>query len=211
MTSSTSRASLFDSIVRSVLTHPAAMAIKRRLRDARWRRRGEVFRNPPVPGSPRRIVFVCLGNICRSPFAAVLLQQRLADERPDLTIASAGLSTRQGNRPPEAAVRAARKYGCNLDTHRPVGVNGETIGASDMVVAMEMAHIEELQTRWPEGRDRLFLLPLFEPPDASVGAFERFNLVDPFGKDDKEFARCYERIDRAITSLLTQLRQRRGG
>jgi low molecular weight protein-tyrosine phosphatase len=209
MTSPASRPSPFDAIVRSVLTHPLALAMKRRLRDARWRRRGDVFRNPAVPGEVRQIVFVCLGNICRSPFAAVLMQHRLAELGIDVTIASAGLNTRQGNRPPDAAVRAAHRYGCDLDGRTPVSLSDDTIAASDMIVAMEMAHIEQLQARWPEWRDRYFLLPLFEPPAAVAGAFERFNLADPFGKDDAEFARCYERIDRAVAALLPQLRPAR--
>jgi protein-tyrosine phosphatase len=206
MTGTGQSQSPLSALIRTVLTHPVAMALKRRLRDARWQRTGALVVNPPLPDHVQQIVFVCLGNICRSPFAAALTAARLREGRADVRVISAGLNTTQSNRPPDAAVEAARRYGCSLDGHRTTSVTEKMIAACDMVVAMEVRHIDELAARWPEWRQRYFLLPLFEPPSNELGAFERCNLVDPFGKDAAEFRRCYERIDRAVTGMLRTLR-----
>ena len=205
MSSNANRRSIVEALIRSLLTNRLAMAIKRRVRDARWQRAGVAFTNPAPPAVVHNIVFVCLGNICRSPFAAALSERRLAPQQTRVRFLSAGLDTKQSNKPPAAAVHTARRYGCDLDGHRPLPVTESMIAASDMVVAMEMRHIEELTRRWPHWRHRYFLLPLFDPKNADAGAFDRYNLADPFGKNDAEFARCYERIDGAVAGLLQQL------
>jgi protein-tyrosine phosphatase len=190
----------------------AARSAKRRLRRAvkeiMWRARGVVIRNPSLPADVRSILFVCKGNICRSPFAAVLAR-RLLDNggRAAISAVSAGLKPSSDGACPLAAVRAAEAYGVAtaLRTHRPVELTTELIRAYDLVVVMEAGQLAELRRRWPEWQSQFVLLSLYEP-GGPPSAYERFNITDPFGRDDREFDRVYRRIDASLRGLLAALR-----
>ena len=66
-----------------------------------------------------RIIFICQGNICRSPFAAALLRARLCDRR--VSIGSAGTLPQPGRATPIFGVEAAAEYGVDLSSHRSSG------------------------------------------------------------------------------------------
>src|SRR2546422_3500209 len=78
-----------------------------------WRRRAA--RRALSARAPRSILVVCHGNICRSPFAAVLLQRALGPA--GIRVHSAGFIGPNRPSPPEAVTAAAR-YGVNLSDHR---------------------------------------------------------------------------------------------
>ena len=82
---------------------------RRQTKELVWRLRGAFVRNPPLPARVESIVFVCKGNICRSPFAALLAERCLAEQgRTSPAIHSAGLAPSQaGESPPDAVAAAA--------------------------------------------------------------------------------------------------------
>ena len=61
--------STLDKVLTAILTHPLTMAVKRPVRDAWWRVRGMSIAEASLPAEPRSLLFICKGNICRSPFA----------------------------------------------------------------------------------------------------------------------------------------------
>ncbi len=194
------------SILTYVLRHPVAMRLKRAWRDVRWRLRGEVAVNPPLPARIDSILFVCLGNICRSPFAGMLAQRLLADTRGVAVIArSAGIRTTQSGTSPGAAREAARAYGVSLDMHRPTMLTAESMAAHDLIVVMEYEQMRRLQHDYPDQASRVVLLSLFEP---GVTGYERFNIEDPFMRSAAEFAYCYQRIASGVTALCGQIAHR---
>jgi protein-tyrosine phosphatase len=198
-----SDASRAATAIRLVLTHPAAMRIKRPLRDLSWLFRGAGLENPSLPDHVASVVFVCLGNICRSPFAALLAARLLVEAgRPDITVSSAGVRASRAAHSPAEACAAARQYGVCLDTHVPQLLTGDVIGAHDVVVVMDATLWHELRTSYAEFRDRIFLLPLYDT--ASGSAYERYNIADPFGKPIATFEACYRRIERALRRWLAE-------
>ncbi|MGH9349986.1 MAG: hypothetical protein ACRD26_22260, partial [Vicinamibacterales bacterium] len=188
-------------LLRSALTHPLVMQMKRPLQDLRWRVKGARLRNPPVPERVEAVLFVCLGNICRSPFGA-LRAERLLEEagRGDLLCTSAGIRPSQAARSPGEACAVARRYGLSLDRHVPQALTRGLVAAHDMVVVMEASQLEQVQAAYPELHDRVFLLPLYD--DAARGDYERYNIADPFGQPLEAFETCYERMDRALRRWL---------
>lgn len=175
---------------------------KRVLRDAFWAIRGAAVANPPVPPRPGSVLFVCKGNVCRSPFAARALARRLealGDRGP--AVASAGyLPSRDGGPPPEA-VRAASDLGVSLEGHRPSGLTAATVEAADMVVVMEPAQASRLRKEFGARASRLFLMSLFEEGPAP-GGWRRYHIADPYGRDAAAFEDCYRRIERCLSGMI---------
>lgn len=191
-------------IIRAILTHPVAISIKGRLRDLRWAAAGREIVNPPVPCAVRSILFVCLGNICRSPFAAARARQLLDRAGADgIRCASAGIETSQGNRSPVEACEAAAAFGLRLESHLPVQLTRALASEYDVMVVMEAAQKTIVQEQFPELASRVLLLPLFDGAD--LAGYARYNIADPFGQPRAAFDSCYRRIDHALASLISHV------
>lgn len=196
-----------QSLRRALSRSPTAKRLRQSLRDAFWRVRGTWIQNPPLPVPTRSILFVCKGNICRSPFAAALASSLLAEcGRSDVRCESAGLHPSKDGVCPPAAIAAAAAYGVDseLKRHEPVAVTTQLVDAYDVIVVMEAWHLAALRDRWPLRRSHFFLLPLFASDDVTGNA-ERFNIQDPFGKEGGEFDRVYRRTGIAVRALIARL------
>ena len=104
------------------------------------------------------------------------------------------------------AVAVLREHGCDLSPHRSRGVRRSDVGSADLVVCMELAHVELLAARFPEARDRLVLLRAFEDgPDPSGGAPD---LDDPIGGPAEGYRSAFARIRDCVDGLVLHLRHR---
>ena len=197
-------------LIGTALRHPAVLPVKRRLIDAAWRWRGRGLANPPLPAGPiRDVLFLCQGNICRSPFAAVRAQQLLdAAGASGIRCRSGGLKASQSPVSPPDAVAAASAYGVDLGRHAAADTTPEALAAADVIVVMEVAHLERVRRRAPHRADRVHLLALDDPDRRRYGGRERVNLLDPFGHDGAAFVHCYRRIDAALRVFVAALAAR---
>ena len=142
-----------------------------------------------------RIVFVCAGNICRSPFAEHVARS------VDMRASSMGLEATDGAPADPQAARAARAWGIHLGSHRARRFQSDQIEAGDLGLAFELWHALALE-RELVGRGATVRL---------IGAYltpMHYHIADPYGLDDRYFARCFERIRRAV--LVTARASRRG-
>jgi protein-tyrosine phosphatase len=104
------------------------------------------------------VLFVCTGNLCRSPSAALLLRQQLGDEaRAEVTVHSAGTAGADSG-PPGLLVEEARAYGVDLSGHAPRIVNLDMIEAADLVVGLTREHVRETVVAVPSSFPRTFTL-----------------------------------------------------
>lgn len=190
-------------LLRSILRHPVVAPVKRATRNLWWRYKGVSIINPPLPAGTRSVLFVCLGNICRSPFAEALASRRLAAFSTRIVrFGSAGIRITQGAAPPLEARRVASGFGVSLDEHRPRLLTRELISAYDLIVVMEAGQMDHLRTTYPADKHRVVLLSLF---DAGAGGRERYVIADPFGLSELAYVECYKRIDRTVAALITAL------
>lgn len=91
--------------------------------------------------APLRILFVCFGNICRSPMAEGLARDLATRQYPDnaslLQFSSAGVGAQNGNPPTEEAVLAMAERGIDIASHRARRATPDVVGACDLVLTME--------------------------------------------------------------------------
>jgi len=176
------------------------------MRGLYWRCIGKGIANPPIPRSPGSILFICQGNVCRSPFAEGYLRKIAGDRNlRGIRSLSAGIDVEVSVSSPDLAVRAAKTFAVDLLDHRSKPVTAETIEKSDMVFAMEHRQAIFLRRTFPGHVSKIFLLSLFDtdPPPAGDHAL-RYNIPDPYGMSEKDFLACFRKIERSIEGFLSQ-------
>jgi protein-tyrosine-phosphatase len=186
--------------------------VKKALRDeySRVSGRAPVLPTLPAPSraAPARIVFVCTGNICRSPMAEVAARTMAAATTlvdgttlgDQLHITSAGTGGWHEGEPMDPRTGAAlRRAGYpGPSAHRPPDLEAGT-GEIDLVVALDRRHQQTLRSLGADP-SRLVLLRSFDP---SAGAAT--DVPDPYYGDDAEFDDCLAMIARGCRGLMTAL------
>jgi protein-tyrosine phosphatase len=151
-----------------------------------------------------RILFVCLGNICRSPTAEGVLRAIAARECPELNldIDSAGTANYHVGEPPDPrSIEAARRRGYDLSGLRARQVVADDFRRFDYVLAMDRANLVELQSRALEGATaRLALYMSFVP------GREQEEIPDPYYAGAAEFERVLDLCETAARGLIARLR-----
>jgi protein-tyrosine phosphatase len=146
----------------------------------------------------RHVIFVCKGNICRSAYAERALLGRLDGRR--LRVESCGLQALPGATPPEEAIRAAAAFQVDLSGHRARTPEECHLAEADLIMAMELGQLLDLNRRWPQYSNRLVLMRTYAPwPDSLL-----CNIDDPFGCEPRIYQRCFTTINRALGVLLSR-------
>jgi protein-tyrosine phosphatase len=153
-----------------------------------------------------RILFVCLGNICRSPTAEGVLRSLAAREAPEMSIDvdSAGTAGYHVGEPPDARTRqAAARRGYDLAALRARVIEPEDFERFDLILAMDRENLQVLKRRAPAGaHERLRLFLEFAP---HVGDED---VPDPYYGGPNGFEEVLDLVEAAARGLLTHLRQR---
>ena len=138
--------------------------------------------------SVKKVLFVCMGNICRSPTAEVVFRDRVkqAGEAQDYMIDSAGTHAYHvGSAPDARSVAAARKRGLQMSHLKARQVISEDFERYDWLVVMDEANRRELVSRFPE-QNHAKIIPMMrfaessayqEVPDPYYGSGDGFELV----------------------------------
>ncbi len=134
-----------------------------------------------------KILFVCTGNICRSPTAEGVARRWLATAGiSGVEVDSAGIQGYHAGEAPDPRTQtAALRRGYDLSRLRARGVKPEDFHAFDLILAMDRGHLEWLQDKAPEGtrhKIRLFMnyapkLRRAEVPDPYYGGLNGFDVV----------------------------------
>ena len=166
------------------------------------------YRNDRLPSSiPRTpfIVFVCYGNIFRSPMAEVLLSAaESAGDTSTMRVASAGLRATPGRESPDIARETARAFGVTLDEHRARLLTRELADAADVLMVMDHENEAILLSELPHAHDKLVLLGAFDPTPGTAP----MAIADPYGKGEATTRACYARLQRSVRGLASALDRR---
>jgi protein-tyrosine-phosphatase len=135
-----------------------------------------------------KILFVCLGNICRSPMAEGLLKKM----HSDFSVSSAGISAMTGWGPSTEALEVMQEHGVDISDHAARPVDEKMVQDADLVLAMERHQKEKLKREFPEADGKIFTLKEY----AGAGT----DIEDPYGRS-KEF---YQLIASEIKEALKE-------
>jgi protein-tyrosine-phosphatase len=144
-----------------------------------------------------RIVFLCQGNICRSPFAEHLLARELVGQSAKLSVTSVGLLPAPGRRCPEQAVRAALDRGIDLKGHVSRFLDDSGLSGVGLVFVFDRLTLEDFRDRFPAAAPPVFLL---------AGLLDGVDIEDPLGRGPGFFADAFGRIERAVGELVRIVR-----
>lgn len=135
--------------------------------------------------SVRRILMVCMGNICRSPTAEAVCRAKIRERHLNIEVDSAGtIGYHQGDKPDSRAIEAGQKRGFSFDGMRARQVVNADFEHFDLILAADNANLADLLSRCPvEYQHKLQLMlsyadtQITEVPDPYYGGAQGFELV----------------------------------
>jgi protein-tyrosine phosphatase len=153
-----------------------------------------------------RILFVCMGNICRSPTAEGVMRRLVDDAGVDgIELDSAGVGDWHAGHPPDArASEAARRRGVTLGGTARV-VRPDDWERFDMLIAMDRENVGDLLAMAPDedAAAKVRLLREFDP--ATAGAPD-LDVPDPYYGGDQGFETVLDMVEAACRGLIDELR-----
>ncbi len=163
------------------------------------RKKGELTQFLTVPGiicsvKKRSIVFVCSGNICRSPMAETMLRDMLQKQGDSETrVFSRGMSAEMGLPMTREAIQVLKTAGFTAYKHRAGQLTRQDVEEADHILAMTEDHVAQILAQFPEARKKVKLL----------GAS---SIADPYGGSLSDYEKCRIEIQNALLDFITKFK-----
>src|ERR1041384_4652210 len=150
----------------------------------------------------KTVLFVCTGNICRSPMAEGLFRY-VVRGRNDYRVLSAGVGAVDGQPASEYAIRALRQIGIDISTHRSRHLTADVVAQADYIFGMTHSHVDAIILLYPQAAEKTFLLREF---DETLDAYEN-DISDPIGGSYDVYCNCRDQIEQGIAAMLKFIEQ----
>lgn len=132
------------------------------------------------------IIFVCIGNICRSPMAAGIAQKMYPEQ---VVVESAGIDPYGDKAAPEAVEVMQREYCIDISRHQTQGVTSLSLGSFDYIIALDPYVFDHLKIYFQIAKEKLI----------------KWDIDDPFTKDIEVFRKCARNIQTCVTNTLDEI------
>src|SRR5580692_1187384 len=145
----------------------------------------------------KTVLFICTGNICRSPMAEGIFRHVMKGRR-DIQVMSAGIGAIDGQAPSPYAVQAVRELGIDIAKQRSRQLTADLVQEADYIFGMTHSHVDTVMLLYPHAAEKTFLLREF---DDTLDIFEK-DISDPIGGSYEVYLNCRDQIEQGIATLL---------
>ena len=143
----------------------------------------------------KKILIVCIGNICRSPMAEALLINRLKDINPDILVSSAGLAALVDQPASLLAQELMLQRGLDISAHRARQASQQFFFAADLILTMSSRQQTQIESKIPAIRGKVHRL----------GKLDEYDIPDPYRRPRNAFEQTLVLIDQSINSWYQKL------
>ena len=152
----------------------------------------------------KKIMFVCTGNICRSPMGHYYLQKLVneAGLENDYLISSCGTYANNGESSTINAIESMKKYGVDMNKHRATNIANTDIEDYDLVICLTLTHKASVLEYSPKLKGKVFTLKEYAYPEDSYK-----NIDDPWGLNINVYNDCAEEIVNSVDILFKKLKE----
>lgn len=137
----------------------------------------------------KNILFVCIGNICRSPTAEILMRDALRGR--DIQVASAGLGALVGRGIDPTAQELLAEHGLDGGAHRARQIDVQLLSSADLILAMERRHLKSIAEQAPQVSGKSFLLGKWQSDR---------EIPDPYRQQRPAFEHVYRLMAEGVES-----------
>lgn len=135
-----------------------------------------------------KVMFVCTGNICRSPMAEVIFKDLVGDAE----VSSAGTFAMDGQNASYHAIDVCKKYGLDLSGHKSTPIDESDIEQMDLVLTATVNHRDELRASYPQ----LNIYAIKE-----YAGYDDWDIADPYGYNIHVYENCFLEIKDALEKI----------
>ncbi len=150
----------------------------------------------------KTILFLCTGNVCRSPMAEGLFRHAVKG-RGEFRVISAGLGAIDGEPPTHHSAQAMKEIGLDISKQRSNALTAEMVRSADLILGMTHSHVDTVLLLYPSAAEKTFLLREF---DDTLEPYEK-DISDPIGSSYYVYVDCRDQIEQGIVTLLKFMEQ----
>ncbi|MDH4410249.1 MAG: low molecular weight protein arginine phosphatase [Verrucomicrobiales bacterium] len=143
-----------------------------------------------------RVLFVCTGNVCRSPMAEGFLRHMAKEAGVEIEVGSAGLGAMEDLAPSRNSVTAMREDGIDISKQRSRMLTPEMVEDYTHIFGLGSGHVETIHGYFPEAQEKTFVLREFVADGLDI------EVPDPIGGDLDEYRLTRNLIKEAMPSIL---------
>jgi protein-tyrosine phosphatase len=148
----------------------------------------------------RNVLYVCTGNVFRSPVAAEMTKQLLGD--PNVKVESAGILEYNGNPLPKNVIELTKRHGIDISTHRPRQLNAKLVEAADLILVFDSKQVGELTEKYPQAKSKTYTIKNY------AGICDGQDMEDLWNKPAEAFQRHIRElriyVERCVNRMKTE-------
>lgn len=150
-----------------------------------------------------KIMFVCTGNICRSPMAHHYMQKRVKDLNieNEFLISSCGIYAFTGDKATQNAIFVMKEYNVDMEMHRATNIEDTNIQEYDYIITLTTRHKEQVRYFYPKLDNNIYTLREFVDNNETYKSID-----DPWGLSISVYKDCAQEIVEKVDKVIEKLR-----